>query len=88
MAWRYYIRGSELGGAETTLPWTTYSVIASSCWPPLSQALKLQGKFGMKSLRSQRGIASLFASVLATVVVGGLCTCIIIGNLQVCLCDC
>ncbi|DBB12339.1 hypothetical protein WJX82_006747 [Trebouxia sp. C0006] len=36
----------------------------------------------MKSLRSQRSIASLFASVVATILVGGLCTCIIIGNLQ------
>ncbi|KAL0035497.1 hypothetical protein WJX77_008928 [Trebouxia sp. C0004] len=36
----------------------------------------------MKSLRSQRSLASLFASVVATIVVGGLCTSVIVGNLQ------
>ncbi len=68
-----------------TVPWTTYSLTSSFCWLALSQALVFSGKSGMKSLRSQRGLASLFACVVATVVVGGLCTCVIVGNLQVCL---
>ena len=66
-----------------TFAWSTCFLSSLSTLPWALDSLASNSEMSMESQRSQRFKASLFAGTVSMVVVGGLCTIIVVGLLQV-----